>query len=118
MGYSVAYDKTKDPVQLLAVICLGLPIDTGKTLTGWTAAYTRAMTRRKMCPIVSFSFAQLEALRAQASADSTCTPTPVPPVEKYLRKSGSSASNAAATTTTSVVAFAAVSSALLGLLLW
>jgi hypothetical protein len=64
---SAAYDKTKDPVQLLAVLCLGLPIETAKTLTGWNAAFASAMTRRKTCPIVSFTLKQLEALRLASS---------------------------------------------------
>ena len=69
---SAAYDKTKDPVQLLAVVCLGLPIETAKTLAGWSNQFGLAMTRRATCPIVSFSFKQLEALRAQTAADSVC----------------------------------------------
>ena len=69
---SPAYDKTKDPVQLLAVVCLGLPIETGKTLTGWTEEFSKAMAKRTTCPIVSFSLKQLEALRAQADGHSVC----------------------------------------------
>ena len=64
---SPAYDKTKDPVQLLAVVCLGLPIETAKKLTGWSTAFASAMTRRKTCPVVSFTLLQLEALRLASS---------------------------------------------------
>ena len=112
---SPAYDKTKDPVQLLAVVCLGLPIETGKTLAGWSQQFGQAMTRRTTCPTVSFSLKQLEALRAQADRHSVCLESS----PGYASESGISTS-AASTSTTAAgggAKIVAVATALLSILL-
>jgi hypothetical protein len=112
---SPAYDKTKDPVQLLAVVCLGLPIETGKTLAGWSHEFGQAMTRRTTCPTVSFSLKQLEALRAQADRHSVCLDSS----PGYASESGIPTS-AASTSTTAAgdgAKIVAVATALLSILL-
>merc|ERR1719473_231377 len=60
---SPVFDTTKTPVQLLSVNCLALPVAEGEQMTNWNTAYAAAMQRRKQCPVLSFTYANLEALR-------------------------------------------------------
>eukprot|EP00937_MAST-01D_sp_MAST-1D-sp2_P002232 g2232.t1 len=60
---SPVFDTTKTPVQLLSVNCLALPVAEGEQMTNWSTAYGAAMQRRMQCPELSFTYANLEALR-------------------------------------------------------
>jgi len=77
MGWSTGacarvYDTTKTPVQLFSVICLAMPVEQLKRMSGYDAAWQRAMNARKVCPKLDFSTSELESLRAIASSDSVC----------------------------------------------
>merc|ERR1719281_2411585 len=66
------YDTTKKPVQLLSVLCLGMPVAELQRMNGYNESWTRAMNARKVCPKLDFSTADLESLRRVASSDSVC----------------------------------------------
>lgn len=60
---SPVFDTTKTPVQLLSVNCLALPVAEGERMNNWNTAFAAAMQRRRQCPTLSFTYANLEALR-------------------------------------------------------
>merc|ERR1719161_3538876 len=71
MGWSTGacapvFDITKNPVQLLSMNCLALSVALLKRMHGYDAAWAAAMERRRRCPELGFTTAQLEALRPRS----------------------------------------------------